>query len=265
MKKRKKIPDEIASEILFLSDRTCCICNVRGRSIQIHHIDDDPSNNKIENLSVICLECHNDTMISGGFGRKLESNQVIKFKNDWLDRVQKRKIKADEIASIQTIIRISNEKKQDKYDFKENSIERNLCYYLDAIQKIKKARMKLASKKWASGNTSNMTQGCYDLIDFYEKVLIEISTFYQNRYFEEINRNLYFNKLISNRFHWYRILSEPEGEGSRGTIINNIIANKVMIELDYKVIEMVNSLSQSLLFNIRFNTKEWEVKWKEIT
>ena len=100
---RVPIPDDIAAEILFLSDRTCCVCNIRGKQVQIHHIDENPSNNNIENLSVLCFDCHDQTMIKGGFGRKLDANQIIKYRTDWLDRVKSRKEKADEIASIQTV------------------------------------------------------------------------------------------------------------------------------------------------------------------
>ena len=47
---RTPIPSEIASEILFLSDRTCCICYERGKEVQIHHIDENPSNNSLNNM-----------------------------------------------------------------------------------------------------------------------------------------------------------------------------------------------------------------------
>ena len=60
-KDRVPIPPEIAAELLFASDHTCCVCRDRGRAVQIHHIDEDPANNTEENLSVLCLLCHDDT------------------------------------------------------------------------------------------------------------------------------------------------------------------------------------------------------------
>ena len=47
---RIEIPQNVAAELLFLADRTCCVCRQRLRPIQIHHIDDDPTNSVIENL-----------------------------------------------------------------------------------------------------------------------------------------------------------------------------------------------------------------------
>jgi len=92
MAKEKKlripISPELSDEVLKLQDRTCCVCRQYGKDVQIHHIDENPANNAIDNLAVLCLQCHNDTMTTGGFGKKLTAGQVIKFRNDWLDIVK---------------------------------------------------------------------------------------------------------------------------------------------------------------------------------
>lgn len=88
-KVRTGIPADIAAKLMFLSDRTCCVCRMRNKPVQIHHIDENPSNNNIENLSTLCFDCHNDTMIKGGFGRKLNADQVILYRNDWLEVVKR--------------------------------------------------------------------------------------------------------------------------------------------------------------------------------
>src|SRR5450759_2549671 len=98
--RRVPIPDAIAAKVLFDADHTCCVCRDRGRPIQIHHIDENSSNNNEENLSVVCLICHDKTQIRGGFGRKLNADLVLKYRQDWLERVRKRRDKADEIAAI---------------------------------------------------------------------------------------------------------------------------------------------------------------------
>ncbi len=84
-KNRISIPSETAAKVLFLSDRTCCVCREQGKKVQIHHIDENPANNEIENLSVLCFECHTETMIRGGFHRKLDAEQIILYKKDWLN------------------------------------------------------------------------------------------------------------------------------------------------------------------------------------
>jgi tetratricopeptide (TPR) repeat protein len=82
-KKRSEIPSEIAARILFLSDRRCCVCRVSDKPVQIHHIDDDASNHDPLNLAVLCFDCHRNTQITGGFDRKLDSDQILLYKDDW--------------------------------------------------------------------------------------------------------------------------------------------------------------------------------------
>lgn len=86
-KKREGIPSNVAARVLFLSDRTCCVCRAKGKPVQIHHIDEDPSHNEERNLSVLCFDCHRETQIRGGFDRKLDADQVILYRNDWLRAV----------------------------------------------------------------------------------------------------------------------------------------------------------------------------------
>ncbi|HVX20167.1 MAG TPA: HNH endonuclease signature motif containing protein [Acidimicrobiales bacterium] len=82
-KNRVPILAPIAARALFEANRTCCVCRETGKPIQIHHIDDNPANNELSNLAVLCLDCHDSTQIRGGFGRKLDSDQVLLFKDDW--------------------------------------------------------------------------------------------------------------------------------------------------------------------------------------
>lgn len=67
-KKRVEIPLNVSAKVMFLSDRTCCVCRSGNKLIQIHHIDENPSNNSLNNLAVLCLDCHNETMIKGDLG-----------------------------------------------------------------------------------------------------------------------------------------------------------------------------------------------------
>ncbi|HEV7522629.1 MAG TPA: DUF3298 domain-containing protein [Candidatus Angelobacter sp.] len=96
-KQRIEIPSDIATDVLFESDRTCCVCRLRGKPVQLHDMDDDPSNSSPENLAVLCFDCHRDTQIRGGFDRKLDAAQVKKYKADWIKRVQS---KRDEQGAI---------------------------------------------------------------------------------------------------------------------------------------------------------------------
>ena len=93
-KERAEIPKHIAARVLFLSNRTCCVCRREGKPVQIHHIDEDPSNNAVANLAVLCFDCHRETQIRGGFDRKLDGDQVIIYRNDWYVVVSRRRAEA---------------------------------------------------------------------------------------------------------------------------------------------------------------------------
>lgn len=265
-KKRIQIPVEIASEILFISDRTCCVCNIRGKNVQIHHIDENPANNEMLNLSVLCLECHNDTMIKGGFGRKLEANQVVKFRQDWLNRVQKRKERADEIASIQSVTdteidTIENSKNDDFLNYKVHNDSKVLEDYMQKIKIIKNAQLIIAHTKWDTGITSTMNQGSYDMVDFYEEVLIELATFYPKGHFDKKTPKAYFSELISSRFSWHWHVLEPDGVGKNGTIVSTLAGGRVMNDLQNMIVDMISALSFSYNIYDKINFKKWKKEW----
>jgi hypothetical protein len=90
-KMRTPIPNDVAAEVLYRSDRTCCVCREPRKPVQIHHLDEDPSHNDPDNLAVLCLECHDDTQLRGGFGRKLNADLVRLYRDEWLALVDRRR------------------------------------------------------------------------------------------------------------------------------------------------------------------------------
>lgn len=87
---RVDIPDDLAARVMFASDRTCCVCRLPGKTTQIHHIDEDPSNNKIENLAVLCFDCHGAAHTKPAFGRSLNSLQIKLYNESWRELVSGR-------------------------------------------------------------------------------------------------------------------------------------------------------------------------------
>lgn len=85
------VPKDISAKVLFLSDRTCCVCCIKGKPIQIHHIDGDDTNNEIDNLATLCLGCHNETQIRGGFHRKLGAELIKLYRDNWYSVVSSKR------------------------------------------------------------------------------------------------------------------------------------------------------------------------------
>jgi len=273
-KEKIPIPDNIAAEILFLTDRTCCKCNIRGKGIQIHHIDENPANNIIDNLAPLCLDCHSETMISGGFTRQLDASQVIKYREDWISRVKSRRDKADELASLQTVTGVTqtamtsknSSDKEDFLNYKTNDDSELLKNYLHKILVIHQAQLTLARIKWG-GTTLEMNQGNGDMIDFYEEILIELSTFYPKGHFNNLTPKKYFSEIISLRFqlHWHVLTPHVDKDTMWvGTMYKTMVGGQVMRDLRQMIIDMVEALTLKYgLFLDKFDIKKWREQWQE--
>jgi hypothetical protein len=83
---------------------TCCVCGQGGNNVQIHHIDDDPSNNEQSNLAVVCLQHHSEAHERGGMDRKLTPALLRKYRLEWVARVKGRRERADRIAASESAI-----------------------------------------------------------------------------------------------------------------------------------------------------------------
>jgi hypothetical protein len=271
-KNRIAIPREIASEVLYDADRTCCVCNERGKSVQIHHIDEDPSHNERQNLAVLCFECHEETQINGGFGRKLDAQQVMKFKNEWNDRIKERRKKADEIVSLRTVSEspIAEEgvnmddyqKYLDQYweNFSYSSEQEKLLLsnYLLKIAEVKRTIYKYANQKWNTGITIVMNGASSEVISFYEEILSELAQFYPQGHFEHDPKK-FFNELISSKYKWHRHIKDTFGLGRNGTLMSTLVGWIVKSETD----ELVKQMAAELCEKYGIDYEKWQLKWNK--
>lgn len=78
-----ELDDHLAADVLFASDRACCVCHRRGTQLQIHHIDENHSNNALSNLASVCKDCHGDIHDRPEFARKFSPELVTKYRDHW--------------------------------------------------------------------------------------------------------------------------------------------------------------------------------------
>ncbi len=84
------IPEQLATKVIFASDRTCCVCRLEKHKIQIHHIDGNPKNNVFDNLAVICVHCHIEAHSKAQFVRSLTPDLIRFYNSSWRQIVSHR-------------------------------------------------------------------------------------------------------------------------------------------------------------------------------
>lgn len=235
-KARAPIPSELADEVLFDADMTCCKCNEVGKPVQIHHIDEDPSHNNKANLSVLCFHCHEQTQLRGGFGRKLSAGVITKYRDDWNRRVAARRAK---VASLKPLAQVAI----DLEGLAEG--DRRLIAVVTAIPGFIQAAKDLSQPQLDTGVTSEVMDGCYTFIDSMKTILLRLSRFYVCQQFDG-NPEAFFTDLIASRFRWHRARLEPEGPGTGGSIIGPLAAGAVMGDVQKMVDDMTSALTQAL-------------------
>ena len=251
-KERTPVPPDVSAEVLFLQDHTCCICREPGKAVQVHHIDDNPTNHSIENLAVLCLEDHERTQVRGGFGKKLLSAEVERYRGDWVKRVAERRARVDSLAAstmLQTAI-VQN------LEWSPPPIAQ-LVAYIDHLPALRKAAHDAAHRGWDTGVTAEMKGATSEVIDILEHVLNYLSAWYPPDHFGADGAKKYFNDYVASRYLWHRSLQDTQGPGSGGTIAGVMAGGGVMDDLSKAIEEMVEALGIGEVDLIR-----WRRRWR---
>lgn len=167
-KGRIKIPSKIEADVMFHSDRQCCVDQKRG--VHIHHIDGKPGNNDFDNLALLCFECHDDATKTGSLSKKLSPLAIIKFKEHHYNVIKERRM--SEVNSV------TKKKTNPTYDDYLNvSIQANVLIEiakirLEYVQSIKMDRNEILLKLYAYTDY-NFPRVCAELFEFLNKVTYE--------------------------------------------------------------------------------------------
>lgn len=255
-KERVPIPDEISAEVLFLHDHTCCICREKGKAIQIHHVDDDPSNNARENLAVLCLQDHDSTQVTGGFGRRLNASEVKHYRDDWLERVKRRREEADRIASE----RMGNVQATAQTDTDiewARPPQQMLNAYIEHLPELLKVCFAKAQAEWDAGVTARVRNATSELIDVLQRVLIYLANWYPPKHFGGQAADMYFSEYISSRYVWHRAINTPGDPGSGGTIVGVLAGGGALDDVLAAISDIVAAQAPG-----QFDFKAWNDRWK---
>ena len=262
-KTRIPIPEATATVVLFDSDRTCCVCNERGRPVQLHHIDEDPGNNTPGNLAALCFLCHEETQVEGGFARKLNAAQVTKYRDEWLARVRIRRQTADRLlATSQAGVLVpAPASPASQLPSRRDSLPdpKKVENYILTLPAALRSADERSRPKFATGTTPKMREGATDIIDVLEQILLALVRFYPPHHFGGHEPEIYVNSIVASRYTWHRALLEPNGYGTGGTIVRVLVPASIINDLQQMVRDMVRSLADHLT---GFDFEAWEREWK---
>jgi hypothetical protein len=275
----------VAAEVLFESDRTCCVCRERGKRLQIHHIDEDNANNDRENLVGLCFDCHDEMQVRGGFGRQLDAVQVRRYRDDWENRVRRRRDDADRLfteamSAVPRTVQASDalevvaveavgisEETSAAIGVGQSSIRSGVRIhdYVRTLPELRQRAYEQARPEWDTGVTARMVEASYRVIDVLQEVLTFLAAYYPPGHFDRENPKDYISELIATRFRWQRYRHEPDGAGQNGTIVHTLVAGSVMADVGQMIVEMVGSLTLDWADagSGDFSFESWKADWEQ--
>lgn len=265
MKKiRKPIPNDIAAEVLFQADNTCCVCREREKTVQIHHINENPSHNVFENLAVLCLECHNKTLIKGGFGRQLTSHVITKYRDEWSKDVKSRRSLANRRAVERQVDEVSLseelETKPEVQSSEQPQLKQPPIDYINSLPIFRSVLQQQARPRRESGIASEMVLADYDYIDSLTGILVMLANYYSPKQFSDQSPQEFFSEVIASRFRWHYTVAEPHGPGAGGTIVRILCASGVASDVEKMIEDMVDALAG---WDDDFDWDNWKKCWHE--
>jgi hypothetical protein len=258
---RIRIPDNIAADVLVAHDRTCCVCQIRGKRVQIHHIDEDPSNNASENLAALCFDCHDQTQIKGGFARSLNSVQIIKYRDEWTGRVAENKRRADEVLLQKQLGVIAAATKPADDWHPPGPLE--LAIYIQSIPDTMRKAYELAQSEWNIGATNKVAQATYQVIRIVERLWVGLATGYPPDHFGGKDAAEYVSDYIARRYELRYALMEPEGSRTGGSMMRPMAAYGVLLDVQDLLVLTVRMMVTSSTIEGRIELGKWQESFEK--
>ena len=239
-KHRTSIPKNLAAHVRWLSDDTCCICMEREKRIQIHHINEDPRDHSVENLAVLCLECHDEIHKKGGSTRNLDPQFVTLCRDKCLEAVTWRR---EEINKKEVERQVGNNtKSRQRNKVQHTQLSEFPRGYINSLPKFKSDLLLQIKRQKLDGTTLDIIEANSHYANALKGILVTLATFYSPEYFKDQSPQEFFSEIISARDPFYSIIAEPDGPHTGGTISGIMIGLERIKDIENLIETMVLGL-----------------------
>jgi hypothetical protein len=255
---RVPIPSAVSAQVLFAHDRTCCVCNQPGLGVQIHHIDENPSNNDPDNLAVLCLQHHEETQIRGGFGKKLKADDIRVCRADWIARLAKRKQEADKPV----ISRLSQSPatELDEAFWRRPSTEA-LATAIHTLPLIYEDISNRADPYLSSIVRGDMLHGASMIIDVFAESWLRLAAWLPPLHFGTMTAQEDIAAFIADCNHKNLSICEPDGPGSGGREAAIYVLGDTMMDVEGLIHNLVRKFGPML---DDFSFDDWKKRWAAV-
>lgn len=241
---------EDANDILFAAQRTCCVCRVFGKPVQLHHIDEDYSHNAIDNLAVLCLECRHQTQIQGGLARHLSHSEVTRYRDDWHSRVHRRRERANALA-LEIIGAAAHA---------AGRASLRVDDYIPALPALRKAAYARARSE-SNGGTLRTVEGSFAILDVMEGAMTALGSYYPEGHFGAGSVRDYISELLATQVVWQYHRHQTPGHGHDEAAVPALVAESVVVDAERMVVELVESLTHGLAAPGGAGFVNWKKEW----
>jgi hypothetical protein len=228
------------------------VCRDASREVQIHHIDENPSNHDRNNLAPLCFEDHNRTLIKGGFGRQLSAGEIRQYRDDWLSRVASQRANADELASIAMAKLAVPPPSHPHRNFVEPPLP-----FIFALPAVRRSAIAHVQARDAT-STVAMREASQEYVEAMKAIAIALAAYLPSSEPEAVNPRDYFDDRVHSllSIHWQRL--EPDGLGTGGSVVSVEAWAAVASDIDDAVSDLVHKLSR---WDSKINFAQWSDEW----
>lgn len=129
--------------------------------------------------------------------------------------------------------------------------------YIKSLPKFKSDLLQQVEKQKFNGSTLDIVQANSDYMDALTGILVVLANFYSPECFGEQSPQEFFSEILSSRYRFYSMLSEPGGPGTGGTISSILFGRYLISDIENMIKNMVSGLWME-----RYSEYEdWEKQW----